>query len=69
MQLLVSSVQNTGPRYGAVIAYWAARNTLPCPHGTSWGRHIRPKISGSNYTKKMLTNKKNLWSQLGLKVA
>jgi len=27
MQLLVSSVQNTGPRYRAVIAYRAARNT------------------------------------------
>ena len=26
MQLLVSSVQNTGPRYSAVIAYNAARN-------------------------------------------
>ena len=56
MQLLVSSVQNTGPRYRAVIAYKAARNTLPCPHGTSWGHHVGLQIRGNNYTKEMLTN-------------
>ena len=56
---------------GVDIAYRAARNTLPCPHGTSWGHHIRPTNTWEQLHREKCFTKKSMepaLAQISLKL-